>query len=54
MMQQLGDSVHVLASLLVSDGCRNGRIVSLNVTVKEETDCNQLLATIKKVTEYVK
>ena len=46
MMQQFGDSVHVLASLLVSDGCRNGPIVSLNITVKEETDCNQLSATI--------
>ena len=40
------DGIYIQSSLLVNDGCRNGPNINLHITLKEPTDCNQILATI--------
>ena len=41
--QQPQDGTFIQTSLLVNNGCRNGPRVTINVTVKEQTQCNEIL-----------
>ena len=41
--QQPQDGTFIQTSLFVNNGCRNGPRVTMNVTVKEQTQCNEIL-----------
>ena len=40
------DGTFIQTSLFLNNGCRNGSRVNLNITVKEQTQCNGLLGMI--------
>ena len=46
LQQEPQDGTFIQTSLLVNDGCRNGPKVTINVTVKEQTQCHELLGMI--------
>ena len=45
-LQQPQDRAQIQASLLINDGCRNSPNINLNVTVKGQTECNELLGMV--------
>ena len=45
-LEQPQDRAQIQATLLVNNGCRNSPNINLNVTVKDQTDCNELLGMI--------
>ena len=46
LQEQPQDGTFIQTSLLVKNGCRNGPRVTINVTVKEQTQCSELLRMI--------
>ena len=45
-LEQPQERAQIQATLLVNNGCRNSPNINLNVTVNEQTQCNELLSMI--------
>ena len=45
-LQEPQNRAQIKASLLVNNGCRNSPNINLNVTVKDQAECNELLGMV--------
>ena len=45
-LEQPQDRAQIQATLLVNNGCRNSPNINLNITVRDQTECNELLGMV--------